>query len=117
MTTSRPRLRRLARSFALALFAVPLLGAPAYAKPPQGWSDPEPVNGLHALLVLGGIPLALFVVISVLAMAPSWVRGERAAHATGESEWFGGPRTGIAELEAPSDQTDEHRTGGASGGW
>lgn len=94
---------------------LPMLAAPSYAQVPEGWSNPPPVDGLQALLVLGGIPLALFLVITLLVMAPSLAKGQRAAHASGESEWFGGPRKGHEELEAASSEASE--TGGASGRW
>ena len=42
-----------------------LVAAPARADVPEGWSDPEPVDTLHALLVLVGIPLLLFVLIAL----------------------------------------------------
>ena len=44
---------------------------------PVGWSDPKDVNMVHALLVLGGIPLLLFLVITVAVYVPSLVRGDR----------------------------------------
>jgi hypothetical protein len=116
VNTSHPYLRRLTRAAALAVVVgLPLAATPSYAQVPENWSDPKSVDGLHALLVLGGIPLALFVLITLLVMAPSLAKGERAAHDTGDSDWFGGPGKGTNELESASSEPSE--TGGASGRW
>jgi hypothetical protein len=120
VNTSHSHLRRIARtatvSIGAAVVVSPLIAMPAYAQVPQGWSDPKPVNGLHALLVLGGIPLGLFVLITLLVLAPSLARGERLGTSSPSNEWFGGPRTGTDELEA-ADSGREIETGGASGRW
>jgi uncharacterized membrane protein YgcG len=123
------KLEKLARRTALVAVAAatPLLVAvPAHADVPEGWDEPEAVDPLHALLVLGGIPLLLFVVITALVYVPSLMRGERGgaggAHAI-ESHWFGGPRKGSRELESgsgsadASDSSGSGETGGASGRW
>jgi len=84
---------------------------------PVDWSDPADVNMVWALLVLGGIPLLLFLGITVAVYVPSLVRGERIAPGQPpvSNQWLGGPRTGTAELEGPeSEDTD---AGGASGRW
>lgn len=110
--------RRVVR--ALAVLAVPALAlsvAPAFADVPEGWSDPAEVDNLQALLILGGIPLLLFVVIAVAVYVPAMIRGERLLpdHGAAESEWLGGPRQGAKELP-PADR--EHAgAGGASGSW
>jgi hypothetical protein len=110
----RQLVRRLARVAALVVMVtVPLVSAPSYAEVPQGWSDPSPVNGLQALLLLAGIPLLLFVVITLLVVAPSLARGERTGPAA--DEWFGGPGQGAKEIAAGSSESSE--TGGASGRW
>jgi hypothetical protein len=84
---------------------------------PIGWSSPDDVNMVEALLLLGGIPLLLFLAITVAVYVPSLVRGERIApgHPPLENQWLGGPRTGIAELKGP-DSADPD-AGGASGRW
>ena len=83
---------------------------------PLGWSDPDKVNVLHAVLLLGGVPLLLFVVIAALVMVPSMVRGERLSPGAApvENQWLGGPRSGTSELKGPDSDTD---AGGASGRW
>lgn len=85
---------------------------------PVGWSpNPEDVNMVHALLVLGGIPLLLFVAISAAVYLPSLIRGERIAPGQPpvENQWIGGPRKGTAELT--SRQSEDADAGGASGRW
>ena len=115
-TTLESLARRTIVVLAAAAAAVLATAGPASAEVPEGWSDPDEVSVLHAVLVLGGIPLLLFVVISLLVYIPSMVRGERGGPgATRENQWFGGPRQGTAELAAPD--TEESKAGGASGRW
>jgi hypothetical protein len=107
--------RRTAVVLAATATALAVAG-PASADVPEGWSNPEPVSVLHALLVLAGIPLLLFVVIALLVYVPAMARGERTAPgAARENQWFGGPRKGTSELAAPD--TEESKAGGASGRW
>ena len=56
-----------------------LVAGPASAEVPEGWSDPQPVPVLEALLILAGIPLLLIVLISAAVYVPALVRGERVA--------------------------------------
>jgi hypothetical protein len=120
-TPVRRRSRRLARAAAtpaLALVAVGGLAVPASADVPEGWSNPEDVDALHALLLLGGVPLLLFVAIAVLTYLPAIIRGEKLAPGAADDQWFGGPRQGAKELEAgTTDGTDVDETGGARGRW
>ena len=102
------------------MFVITLPTALATAIPldvPIGWSDPEDVNMVHALLVLVGIPLLLFIAITVAVYVPSLARGERILPGAPpvEDQWLGGPRTGTAELKGP-DSADAD-AGGASGRW
>ena len=86
---------------------------------PVGWGGDQDtdVNMVTAVLVLGGIPLLLFVGIIVAVYVPSIVRGERIApgQPAVENQWLGGPRTGIAELKGP--ESEDPDAGGASGRW
>jgi len=84
---------------------------------PVGWEEPPDVNMVHALLLLGGIPLLLFVAITVAVYVPSLVRGERIApgQPAVEDQWLGGPRTGTAELKGRD--SEDTGAGGASGRW
>ena len=101
----------------VALVALVALAGPASADVPEGWSEPAKVSPLYAVLVLGGVPLLLFVVISLLVLLPGTRRGERLVPgaASHEDQWFGGPRSGTSELAAPD--TDESEAGGASARW
>jgi hypothetical protein len=114
-STTQTLLRRAA--VLTAAVATPLLVvSPAGADVPEGWSDPDPVSGMHALLVLGGIPLLLFLGIVLAVYLPAMARGERVAPggAAPDNQWFGGPRSGTHELGSAA-ETDG--TGGASGRW
>jgi hypothetical protein len=114
------KLAHLARRTSVVVLAGALVLAvagPAGADVPEGWSNPDPVDPMHTILVLVGIPLLLFVVITALVVLPGVFKGERftpGGQAT-EDQWFGGPRQGTAELPAPD--TDESKAGGASGRW
>ncbi len=103
------------------LAAAVLIAQPAVADVPEGWSEaPESVSALHALLLLGGVPLLLFVLISLAVYVPALARGERLAPGAApiDDEWFGGPRTGTGELTSrATDSGHEKETGGASGSW
>lgn len=114
----RTHARRLRRAAVLAAAPVlALLAAPAYADVPEGWAPVNDVDGLHALLLLGGGPLLLFVLIALAVFLPAMVRGEKLLpdHSGGEAQWIGGPRQGIAELPGPDG--DDSRAGGARGSW
>lgn len=116
MTT---KLAQLARRTSAALVAgsLVLLAGPAGADVPEGWSDPKPVDPVQATLLLAGVPLLIFLVVTVLVVLPGLLKGERftpGGHAT-EDQWFGGPRQGTAELPAPD--TEESKAGGASARW
>lgn len=108
--------RRIAVVVAASAAIIGLAG-PASADVPEGWSNPARVSTLHALLVLGGIPLLLFLLITLAVYVPGLVRGERVKPGapTVEDQWFGGPRKGTSELAGPD--TDESKAGGASGRW
>ncbi len=96
-----------------------LLAAPAHATgTPEGWSDPEPVGSLHALTLLVGGPLLLFVLIALAVYLPALARGEKVTPGDPESEWFGGPRRGVHAADRVDPQALEGKdTGGASGRW
>lgn len=99
----------------LTAAALPVLAAgPAVAEVPEGWSNPDDVGILQLLLVIGGIPLGLAILIGLAVYLPAMARGENVKPG-GETadEWFGGPRSGPAEIESRETTT----TGGGSGQW
>ena len=122
--------RRAARLLALtpAIVVMSLTGV-ASADPPVQWEDNPAVSPLYVLLVMVVIPLALFLLITLLVYLPSMSRGERYKPGQAwrsEPEWFGGPRRGIDALPEGGQPSavgagapDEHgeTRGGASGRW
>jgi len=115
------KLARRARRTSVVLLAgaalVVAAGGPAGADVPEGWSNPSDVDPVEAVLLLVGVPLLLFLVITALVVIPGVIKGERftpGGQAT-QDQWFGGPSKGTAELPAPDN--DESKAGGASGRW
>lgn len=104
-------------SLLLVALGLSLLASPAHADVAEGWSDPADVDALHALLLLGGVPVLLFVLILLAVYIPALVRGEDVSATAGsvESQWLGGPRPGAKELAAGEPEPSE--TGGARGSW
>lgn len=104
-------------SLPIVALGLALLAAPAHADVAEGWSDPADVDVLHALLLLGGLPVLLFVLIVLAVYIPAVVRGEDISATSGgaESHWLGGPRPGAKELTAG--ESDSSETGGARGSW
>jgi hypothetical protein len=94
-----------------------VMAGSASADVPENWSHPEDVSLIHAILVLGGIPLAVIVLLALAVYLPSIVRGESVAPAgaRADDEWFGGRRDATRALE--SGRTGGDETGGASGSW
>lgn len=117
MTTKLARRARRTSVVLLAGALVVAAGGPAGADVPEGWSNPADVDPVHAVLLLVGVPLLLFVVITAMVVIPGIVKGERftpGGQAT-QDQWFGGPSKGTAALPAPD--SDESKAGGASGRW
>jgi hypothetical protein len=115
------KLARRARRTSVVLLAgaalVVAAGGPAGADVPEGWSNPSDVDPVEAVLLLVGVPLLLFLVITALVVIPGVIKGERftpGGQAT-QDQWFGGPSKGTAALPAPDN--DESKAGGASGRW
>lgn len=108
---------RCAVVLAAALAAPLLVAAPASAEIPEGWGDPTEVPTLEALLILGALPLALFVAIVLAVYVPPLARGERLGSGTPsmDNQWIGGPRRSAGELAGPD--TEESEAGGASARW
>lgn len=112
-------LRRLLRpsTVVLAGALVALTAAPAAADAPETWPETDPVSIVGALLLLGGVPLLVFLVTAVAVYAPSVARGESLApdSQVARSRWIGGPRRSPEELAPPDDEDSE--AGGAGGTW
>jgi hypothetical protein len=110
------------------------------ADTPQDWPDPPPMSTLHALLLFGGVPLAVIIVVSLLVMAPSLAKGPRYRpdqEWDAEAEQFGATPIGAGATSAgqiesgtsspgrqqATDAVGErqssrgHDSGGASVGW
>jgi hypothetical protein len=130
---SPSRARRAAWALALTP-AVLVATAPATASavPPTSWENTPHVSPIYIILVLGGIPVALFVLITLLVYVPSMSRGSTYHPGEawrGEAEWFGGPRGGLEAVDAapravsgggrPSDHPSDTQPakGGTSGQW
>lgn len=117
---TRTAVRRLAAAVPLAgavgLLTVATAG-PASADTPEGWPDEPAIDMLEALLLFGGLPLLVLIIITALIMGPSLARGEGlpGADETPEDQWLGGPRKAAGELAAPD--SEGSKAGGASGSW
>jgi hypothetical protein len=106
------------------------------ADTPRTWPDGPSMSTLKVLLVFAGIPLLVIVVVSILVLAPGWVKGPR--YRPGQPwdarrEWFGPGAADPGDEVAPagSDETaggsgvparepgtrDDQSPGGASAGW
>jgi hypothetical protein len=129
-----PRSERLLRRAARGLAIVPALvvtclTGTAFASPPETWQGDSGTSTLKALLLLVGVPLLLFVVITLLVYLPSMRQNQSYRPGQvwrGEPEWFGGPRGGLDALdrEEPATvgagrdgQSELGGSGGASGRW
>jgi hypothetical protein len=96
----------------------------ALADMPDTWRDNPKVSAVHTLLLLGGVPLGLFLLITLLTYLPSMRhRDEDQGQGwRGEAEWFGGPRAGLEGVDkAEQPQAVEggaaSARGGTSGRW
>lgn len=120
MPDLNPRVvRRSLRALVLTpALLVPLVAAPAFAVAPQSWPDAKPVTGFDFLLVLFIIPLGVGLLITLLVMVPSMIRGQKKAPGEAwrnENEWFGGPTDGVKSTEQAEKAGSDR--GGASGRW
>lgn len=107
----RAALRAAAVGTALAL---PLLASPAFADTPADWPKAPHVSGLDFLIVLVLIPAGLAILITLLVMLPSLIKGdayEPGKAWVGQNEWFGGPGKGV---DAVKGEEPPSTSGGAS---
>jgi hypothetical protein len=98
--------------------------AAAVADPPNTWQDNPSVSAVHTVLVFVGIPLALFLLITLLTYLPSMRHRDHSQGEAwrGEPEWFGGPRAGLEGLDKSEQPRaveggTESARGGSSGRW
>jgi hypothetical protein len=94
------------------------LAAPAVATPPESWDNTDNGSALELLLILGGIPLAVILLLALLVYLPSMMRGQSSEPALAfqeRSEWFGGPRKGVEGTQESTTQGEDK--GGAGGRW
>lgn len=84
---------------------------------PGSWEPKPDVDVLQAFLLLGGVPVLVFVVITLLYVAPALARGEDLSPDAlePENQWLGGPRKAAGELAGPD--TEDSKAGGAGGSW
>jgi hypothetical protein len=107
----------------VALTSVPLLAASsAFADNFQGEDAGPRLSVLTTIGIFVGIPIGLFVLITVLVMLPGWVKGDR------NRTEIGWDTQSAAKTKAvePADASGESEakagaaasgTGGASGSW
>jgi hypothetical protein len=92
-----------------------------FADAPATWEDPDHGSGLELLLILGGVPLAIILLIALFTYLPSMMRGtstEPALAFQQKPEWFGGPRRGTDAVDGqPEAATESPSTGGGSARW
>lgn len=102
---------------AVLVLGVALAGPAAADVPAQGWPENEPVAMLDALLLIGGVTLAVILVVTVLTVGPALARGERINPGVQsvENQWIGGPRKAAGELAGPDGEGSE--AGGAGARW
>ncbi|MHB1614965.1 MAG: hypothetical protein ACYCYA_11745 [Actinomycetes bacterium] len=115
--------RRLGLVAGSVLASTLLLAAPALAAPFPGGngSSPSGLTKLQIIGIFGGIPVAMYLIITMLVYSPSWVRAARARSAADGSAspvWFGGPEvtTGSAR-DAIEAARPTQAGGGASARW
>ena len=120
--------RRLSRTAAVTLgLTLGSLAAPALAAPPEAWAEPDNGSLLDNLLFLVGVPILVFVVLTLLVYLPSMMRRQSTEPALAfrdRPEWFGGPRKGVSGASASGvdhagtpDSPNSSDKGGASARW
>ncbi len=120
--TVKPVTTRNALRAAVVLAGAALSAAmtsPAFALVRDDGDDPgRPMPVGEALLIFVGVPVALFLIISLLVTVPSLVRGPRYRPDLGwwaPPVWFGGPSGDVAATIAKAEPVEGR--GGASARW
>ena len=106
-----------------ALTSVPLLAASsAFASGFQGEDAGSRLSVLQTIGIFVCIPVGLFVIITVLVLAPGWIKGDRNRNEIGwdtqsaAKSGAKGPAAAQGESEAKAGSASSG-TGGASGSW
>lgn len=117
LTSARRLVRRATTVTGLIAVLALALAAPASAAVPEGWSDPDAVDPLHALLVVLVVPAALALLIVAVIYLPPLLRGEsvKPGPPTISNQWLGGPAKAAGELAGPDGE--QSQAGGASARW
>lgn len=110
---------QLLASAATAFGLVLAAAGPAYAAAGEdsGEISHTPLSPVATVLIFVAIPLGLFVIISVLAMAPGWMRRPRYRPGrpwSHDALWFAGPESPDTALAAARPRQG---TGGAGAEW
>lgn len=90
----KPATTRRVAAAATGVLLPLLVAAPAYARPGDGEIGGDRISFGAAVLIYVGIPIALFVVIALFALAPSLLRRPRYRPGRAwqhEPLWFAGP--------------------------
>ena len=116
------RSRRLPRIAAVTVgLSLGSLAAPALAAPPEAWPEPDNGSVLDNLLFLLGVPLLVFVLLTLLVYLPSMMKRQSSEPALAfreRPEWFGGPRKGVeASGSTAAGETHAADKGGSSARW
>lgn len=107
----RVPLRAAAAGLAVAL---PLVAGAAFADDPATYPVAPPVSALDWFLVLLLIPGGIALLIALLTVLPSMIRGDSKTSAAwqGDHEWFGGPSQGVDAATPPTEGTSQGGAGG-----
>ena len=96
-SSRRPGRRHGAIAAALGVGALCSLATPAYAAPPEEWENTVNGSPLEAFLLLGVLPLACILAITLLTYLPSMMHKHKG---TSLPAYSGGPRETSDEVHA-----------------
>jgi hypothetical protein len=104
MASTSTYLRRALRLGAVAAPAlVVLVATPAMADVPEGWSNPDPVSAMEALMIWVILPVAVAMLISLLYFLPSFARTARRTPSVTEPQPQPEDEAGLDELLGPGE--------------